>query len=320
MKRETGNKRTRVLPAVVLCFVLSLISCQRKTPYVPPESPTSGNIRIEADESFRPIVEAELSVFSSLYRNARIIPAFKPEKDIISDFLNDSVDIFVTAWAPSEELKKKLLETQVVANAITVAHDALALVLNRENMDTLLTYDNVKDIFTGKITSWKQINPKSKQGDIRVIFDSDKSANIRYLKERFSLPNQLPANFFAVKNNPEVINYVSGTPGSLGVVSVNWISDSDDSASMSFSTKIRVAGVSQEFLDKNTFYKPFQGSIYDKSYPFVRDINIISRESSYGLGSGLIAWVSGEQGQRIVLKSGLVPATMPIRLVRLNKK
>jgi phosphate transport system substrate-binding protein len=305
---------------MVLFAILFFISCLNKTPKVLPDSPTSGNIRIEADESFRPIVEAEISIFTSLYKNGKITPAYKPEKDIISDFLNDSVDIFFSAWAPSEELIKKLLETQVVAKTLTVAHDALALVIPRENADTLLTYDNVKDIFTGKITSWKQINPESKQGDLKVIFDNDKSANIRYLKERFSLPDQLPSNFFAVKNNPEVVNYVSKTPGSMGVLSVNWISDSDDSTSMSFSNKIRVVAVSQEFLDKNTFYKPFQGSIYDKSYPFVRDINIISRETSFGLGSGFTAWVSGEQGQRIILKSGLVPATMPVRIVRINKK
>ena len=45
-----------------------------------------------------------------------------------------------------------------------VAYDALALVLNKSNLDSLLTYDNVKDIMTGKITDWNQINPDSKLG------------------------------------------------------------------------------------------------------------------------------------------------------------
>jgi phosphate transport system substrate-binding protein len=285
-----------------------------------PDSPTSGNIRILGDESFRPIVEAEVSAFTSLYRNAHITPYFKPEKELIADFLNDSVDVVVTSWAPSEEMKKILLNSQVVTKTVLVAYDALALVLNRENMDSLITFDEVKAIFTGAILNWNQINPKSRLGEINVIFDNDKSANLRYFKEKFSLSEQLPPRFFAVKSNPEVINYVSQTPGSIGIISVNWISDEDDKESAGFSDKIRVAAVSSEFMDKNTFYKPVQGSIFDKSYPFVREFNIVSRESIYGLGSGFIAWVSGEQGQRIILKSGLVPATMPVRLVRLNKK
>jgi phosphate transport system substrate-binding protein len=320
MKKKIGNMRFIALAVVVLSAFFFLITCKNKGPYVMPDSPTSGNIRIVADEALQPIVQAEVSAFTSLYRNAQIIPSFKPEKELISDFLNDSIDIVVTPWAPSEEIKKVLLNSQVVTKTVLVAYDALALVLNTKNQDSLLTYDDVKNIFTGKIHEWKQINPKSDKGEIKVIFDNDKSANIRYFREKFSLPEKLPANFFAVKSNPEVINYISQTPGALGILSVNWISDSDDSASDSLSEKIRVAAVSAEFLDKNSFYKPLQGSIYDKSYPFVRETNIVSREASYGLGSGFIAWVSGEQGQRIILKSGLVPATMPVRLVRVNKK
>jgi phosphate transport system substrate-binding protein len=320
MKKKIGNMRFLALAGLVLSAFFFLITCKNKGPYVMPDSPTSGNIRILADESIQPIVEAEVSAFTSVYRNARISSAFKPEKELISDFLNDSIDVIVTSWAPSEEMKKLLLSSQVVTKTVLVAYDALALALNKDNADTLLTFDDVKNIFTGKINSWKQINPKSKLGEIQVIFDNDKSANIRYFKEKFLLPEQLPSNFFAVKSNPEVINYISHSPGAIGILSVNWISDSDDSASVGYSNKVRIAAVSTEFIDKNTFYKPAQGSIYDKSYPFVRETNIVSREASYGLGSGFIAWVSGEQGQRIILKSGLVPATMPVRLVRVNKK
>jgi phosphate transport system substrate-binding protein len=320
MKKKTEKMRFLAITGVVLSAFFFLITCKNKGPYVMPESPTSGKIKIVADESFRPIVQSEVSAFTSIYSNAHITPEFKPEKELISDFLNDSVDVVVTSWAPSKELQETLLKTQVVTKTVLVAYDALALVLNKNNPDSLLTFDDVKNIFTGKVKEWKQINPNSKLGDFKVIFDNDKSANIRYFKEKFALPEQLPSNFFAVKSNPEVISYVSQSPESIGIVSVNWISDSDDSASASFSDKIRVAAVSAEYLDKNTFYRPVQGSIYDKSYPFVRETNIISRETAYGLGSGFIAWVSGEQGQRIILKSGLVPATMPVRLVRISKK
>lgn len=320
MKWSTGNKRMLALSGVVIFMILFLITCRNKGPYVIPDSPTSGNIRIIGDESFEPLVKAEVSAFTSLYANAHIVPAFKPEKELIADFLNDSVDVVVTSWAPSEEMKKVLLASQVVTKTVLVAYDALALVLNTSNVDSLLTYDEVKGIFTGKITNWNQINPLSKRGEISVIFDNDKSANLRYFREKFNLPEQLPSRFFAVKSNPEVINYVSQTPGAIGIISVNWISDSDDKVSAGYAGKIRTAAVSSEFLGKNSFYKPVQGSIYDKSYPFVREFNIVSRETVYGLGSGFIAWVSGEQGQRIILKSGLVPATMPVRLVRLNKK
>ena len=76
--------------------------------------------------------------------------------------------------------------------------------------------------------------------------------------------------------------------------------------------------ISQQYINDGSYYRPQQGFIYDKSYPFVREVYIISRETFAGLGSGFKNWICGEQGQRIVLKSGLVPATMPIRLVQIR--
>lgn len=283
------------------------------------ETPTSGDIIIKADESFRPIVDAEIATFTSFYKYAFITPEYESEKELMADFLNDSVKVIVTSWVPTEEQKELLLASLVVVRTNTVAYDALALVLNKSNMDSLLTYENVQDIFTGKITDWKQINNSSKLGTINVIFDNERSGNIRYFKEKFDLPDQLPLNFFAVKSNPEVIDYVASSPSSIGIVSVNWISDREDSLSMSFINRIKVAAISTPYLDKSSFYMPVQGSIYDRSYPFVRDVYIVSRETFSGLGSGFMSWVAGEKGQRIILKSGLVPATMPIRIIQVKQ-
>jgi phosphate transport system substrate-binding protein len=232
--------------------------------------------------------------------------------------MNDSVKVVVTSKKLSDYQIQYLRDTQIIARTTTYAYDALAIVTNRQNNDTLIKYNTIKDIFLGKISSWKEINPKSKLGNIRVIFDNNKSGSIRYFKELFEIKDSLPTNFYAVNNNPEVIDFVSRNPDAFGIISVNWISDKDDSLSMSFINKINVVAVSQQYINDGTYYRPYQGSIYDKSYPFVREIYLISRETFAGLGSGFINWACAEQGQRIVLKSGLVPATMPIRLVQIR--
>ena len=66
------------------------------------------------------------------------------------------------------------------------------------------------------------------------------------------------------------------------------------------------------------YYKPYQGYIADGTYPFIREVYIINRETFTGLGTGFVNFVAGEKGQRILLKTGLVPATMPIRLVQIK--
>jgi phosphate transport system substrate-binding protein len=305
---------------ILYCSLISIIfaqSCNSGGTRKTTESPTSGNIKISVDESFQPLIDTEVFTFTSLYQRAKIKPEYKPEFDVVTDFMNDSVPLMVTSRKLSDNQIQYLRDTLVVARTVTFAYDALALITNKKNTDTLIKYNTVRDIFTGKIRKWNEINPKSKFGGINVIFDNNKSGNIRYFKELFDITDTLGKNFFAVKNNADVIDFVSRNPDAIGIISVNWISDKDDSLSMSFVKKINILAVSQVVSD-GSYYRPFQGSIYDKSYPFVREVYLISRETFTGLGSGFLQWATSEQGQRIVLKAGLVPATMPIRLVQIK--
>jgi len=313
------NIKSKIPGIVIMALVASgaaalILSCTGRSNSAPLDTPTSGKIKIVADESFEPIIDSQVHVFTGLYNQAFITPTYKSESDVMKDFMNDSVNVIVTSLKLSDEqttiLKAKLLEPRTVA----VAWDALALIVNKQNYDSLLTYDKVESIFKGNITDWKDIDPKSKLGKINIIFDNDKSGNIRYFKEKFGL-TALGPNFYAVKSNSDVVDYVSKSPNSIGIVSVNWISDRDDPQCLTFIRKIRVVGVSPQYITSEFSY-PLQAYIYDKSYPFIRQINMITRETYYGLGSGFIAFVASEQGQRVILKSGLLPSTMPIRTIQ----
>ncbi len=302
---------------LILAMFISLASCKGGVTRTD-ESPTRGDIRIISDESFQPLIDTEVETFTSLYINAKIKPLYKPEYDVINDFMNDSVKLIVTSKKLTEDQIQYLRDSLIIARTISFAWDALVLVTNKVNNDTLIKYEDIRNIFLGNIKRWKELESRSKLGDIRVIFDNTKSGNIRYFKELFEIESSLPDNFFAVNSNAEVIDFVSKNNDALGIVSVNWISDVDDSLSRSFVKKINIVGVSPRFNYDGTYYRPSPGAIYTKEYPFVREIFFISRETFHGLGSGFIQWATAEQGQRIVLKSGLVPATMPIRLVQIK--
>ena len=315
--KNLSGKSLKAIPNILFIIMLSLAGCTGGGKS-DSETPTSGDIKILADESFRPLIETEVNTFLGLYENAKIKPVYKPEIDIVNDFMKDSANVMVTSWKLTEDQVKYLRDTLIVARTATFAWDAVALIINKSNPDSLIRFDEVRDIFNGKIEDWKEINPNSHLGKIRVIFDNTKSGNIRYFKERFDLKGALPDNFFSKKTNAEVVDFVASNKDAIGIVSANWISDKDDPLSNEFNKRIIVVAVSQPYVDDNSYYRPKQGNIYDKSYPFVREIYIISRETFYGLGSGFMNWACAEQGQRIVLKSGLVPATMPIRLVQIR--
>jgi phosphate transport system substrate-binding protein len=280
------------------------------------ETPTRGNISISVDESFQLLMDTEIFTFQSLYPDAKIKANYKPESDVLADLMNDSVRTIVLTRDLTKAEKDLLFSQKFLARTTKVAHDAIALIVNRDNPDTLLLVSQLEDIFHGRISTWGQLNSKSSSSAINVVFDNNKSGNVRYFQEKFSLSGSFPTNFFAVNSNNEVLNYVRKTPGALGIISVNWISDNNDSISNRFLKSIRVVAVG---LDKSTCSKPYQGYIAEGSYPLCREVYMISRETFAGLGTGFASFVAGDQGQRIILKSGIVPATMPVRLINVKK-
>jgi phosphate transport system substrate-binding protein len=127
--------------------------------------------------------------------------------------------------------------------------------------------------------------------------------------------DSLQKNWFALKGNSAVIDYVSKKPEALGLIDVSWISDRDDSTANKFLDAVRVVRISG---DSGSF-QPYQAYIAQGRYPLKRDVVMISREAKTGLASGFMSFIAGEKGQRIILKAGLVPATMPVRIVEIDR-
>lgn len=306
-------------PAIgFLCLVL-LASCGNGGGKQSVDTPTSGQIKVGVDDSYKLLVDAEVFTFETMYKYARIDTVYKSEAEIINDFMNDSLPLIIVNRKLSEQQEAYLKERQFIPKTTKIALDAVALIVNNDNPDTSLFYQVVQDIFQGKITSWKQINPKSKLDKLGVVFDNFKSGNPRYFKEKLVL-DSFPSTCFAAQNNAEVINYVEKNKNAIGVISVNWISDSADTVSHNFLKRFKVVGVSLEGdNDPSTkFYRPFPGYIAEGSYPFTREVYCINRQTYSGLAYGFSAFIAGEKGQLIVLHSGLVPAAMPVRLVEIK--
>jgi phosphate transport system substrate-binding protein len=250
--------------------------------------------------------------------NASVKPEYMPEVDVVNYFMRDSVKLMVTSRKLTEEQVAFLKEQLIVVRSVTFAYDALALITNKDNHDTLLTFRNVRDIFQGKVRDWKAIDSKSNLGKISVIFDNTKSGNIRYFKERFEIADTLGDNFFAVNNNAEVIEFVSRNPDALGIISVNWVSDKDDPRSNLFLSRVNVLAIAQEYANDGSYYRPYQGFIADKSYPFIREVYITSRETFTGTGIWFSAMGDRRTGPENSSEIRAGAGHKPIRLVQVR--
>ncbi len=304
-----------------LFLLVLLVGCGKKS-NTPIDDPTSGKIHITVDESYQPMIEAEIEVFESLYRHAKIMVTYTNEIEAFEDLLADSSRFIVVIRELNENEKEYFQSIAITPKVIKIAYDGLAFIINNENKLGKLLYSQVGDLFTGKVSTWNQLHPALQKDSIQVIFDNTKSGNVRMISELFQIKDRLPANCFAVNSNPEVMSYVEKNKNAIGIISINWISDDADTNAIAFLKKIKVLPIGNKEVTDTTgeFHGPYQGYIAADMYPFKRTAYIISREARAGLGTGFASFIAGDKGQRIVLRSGMVPASAPVRIIEFSNQ
>jgi len=281
------------------------------------DTATSGEVNISIDESYALLFDTQIYTFEALYPNAKIHARFKSEPEALKDLLMDSAKVAVLNRPLTDVEQAKFKAANIYPITTKIAEDAVALVVNNSNLDTSLTVKQIKEFLIGQDTIW----PQNKKQKITIVFDNANSANYRYLKNIIN-NSDFAKNVFAVKSNTDVISYVSDHENALGVISVNWISDMDDTLTQSFLKKVKVVGLTdEEYPNELTkFRKPRQAYIANKTYPFCRSVYMINRQTRAGLGTGFVSFVAGEKGQRMMKLAGLVPATMQVRLIQITHK
>jgi phosphate transport system substrate-binding protein len=283
-------------------------------------TPTTGRSAICVDETFRPVIEAEIDVFKGIYGYTELDAKYVPESESFRQLLNGDVQLIVASRPLNDNEKAILNQKKIFPRQNKIAIDAVALVVAPSSIDTLITVDQIRDILTGKLDRWEQINPASTAGKIKVIFDNEKSGIVKYMSDSICAGKLVTSNVFALEYNQDVIEYTSTHPGVIGFIGASWISNPDDSLHLSFHQKIKVLSVSSSIhADADNSYKPYQAYMVDRIYPLTRDIYIINAEPRNGLVTGFSSFVAGDKGQRIILKSGILPAVAPTRVVNVRK-
>ncbi|GGF16176.1 phosphate ABC transporter substrate-binding protein [Hymenobacter cavernae] len=317
--------RVNLLPTVASLFVAAslLSACNQNQPSTgaATDTPTSGAISVSVDETFAPIIKSEVDTFQKLYQNAKVTAYYKPEQEAVQDLLDDKVRVAVLSRELNGAEKAAFDRMKLVPRATRIATDGLAIIVHPSNPDSLLSVPQLRDIFTGKTQQWSQVSGKKNLAAINVVFDANRSSTTRYIQDSVTRGAALTPRAFAAKSNSALLDYVASHPNAIGVVGANWISDRDDAAVQKFLKSVRVVGVSTKTGAPNSddYVQPYQAYLALKTYPLTRSVYVISREARTGLGTGFTSFVAGNQGQLIILKSGLLPAIGQMRVVNTNK-
>lgn len=281
-----------------LVFGLMATSCGNDVKE-PTDTLSTGKLIVSADETYKPIIEEQLRVFDSSYPNAEITIRYKPESECIKDFMNDSVKLILITRELSVDEKAVLEGKKVVPTSLAIAKDAMAVIVNNANADSILSKSQIKGILTGTFAR-----------KYTVVFDNQGSSTVRYVMDSLIQGEKLGANVFAAKGNDSVIDYVSKNPDAIGFLGVSYVSDYNDPEGLAFIKNVRVVSILNDKSLKP--YLPYQAYIAPNDYQLTRNLYYIHRQTYPGIAVGFANFLAKERGQLIFKQARLFPLRMNI--------
>lgn len=282
------------------------VSCKQSDLKNNKETILKGEVTILVDETIKPLIEDQIAVFESTY-NAKIILEAKSEQELVKAFLKDTSRIVVLSRELNADEIKFFKQLNIKPKTTKIATDAIALISNKKDSDTLIAMKDVVAFLKG-----------GTQTKIKgLVFDNPNSSTVRYMTALAGVKEMPQKGVYSFKTNEDVVKFVAENDGMIGVVGVNWLLQPTVNIK-DYLTNINVLSV--EGLNKNSYFAPTQNNLAEGTYPLARDLFIINCQGYSGLGMGFASFLAGEIGQRIVLKSGMLPTTMPGRKILIRNK
>lgn len=283
-------------------FSFLIIACNQKNTDKPDkETILKGSITVLSDETLTPVVDDQMLIFQDIY-GAKVTVVSKSEAEIVNDLLNQKFAVAFMARNLTEKEKKVFAQKKIVPRITPFASDAIALISNKNNKDTLIALQDVIGF----------MQSKTSKGIKGLVFDNPNSSTVRYLKELAKVTVEPAEGVYSFKTNDEVIKFVAENDGMIGVVGVNWLTQPLPEMN-EFIDKVTILSV--RGLKDEKYYAPTQNSLAKGLYPLARELYIVNCQGSAGLGMGISSFVAGDIGQRIILKSELLPYKTPGRKI-----
>lgn len=274
MKKVLG-----ILLTLVLC--LGLTGCGKSSDETADSSDISGNVSLNGSTSMDKFVNALKEAMSEEYPNLVLEPQFTGSGAGIEAVTNGTADIGNSSRTLSDEEKAK----GIVENIVAI--DGIAVVTDKNNKVSNLTTDELKKIYTGEITNWKDLGGADQA---IVVIGREAGSGTRGAFEEILGIEDACKYAQQLNETGAVMAKVSETAGAIGYVSLDKVDDS-----------VRALELDGVKASKETI----KDGSYTLQRPFVMATKgEISKQSKEV--QAVFDFINSEAGQKVIEQVGLV--------------
>lgn len=210
----------------------------------------------------------------------------------ITALINGATDICLSSRKMSEKEIASLQEQRKEnAREIVVAGDAVAVFVHPDCPLQELTLEQLRDIYRGKITNWKELGWEDRE--IIPYGRENTSGTYVYFKEKVLKKEDFRPDVLALSGTSGVVHAVANDRWGIGYGGIGYVHG------------VRSVGIKE--TETSPAVLPSAQTFEDGSYPLARPLFFYVLESRLPEVQHLIDWILSEEGQNICLEQGYFP-------------
>lgn len=309
MRKQLIPPYLKVITLLIVVFIFVLACKDKMKNDAETETILTGTIDLYVDQTVESMVQGQIDVFENQY-DAKINLTAKSESEIVNDLLTGKTSMAVLTRRLTKEEENYFHNKKIIPRVSHFASDAVVFIRNKKENDTLLELDEVQSLLKGKTSTLKSL-----------VFGNPNSSVVTYMNRWANVSNAKKNNVYTLKSTKEVLDFVINNPGATGVIGLDAVTEPYPEWEQLLS-EVHVLSVKDVKNSKNNkmYYKPNQASMSKGLYPLKRSIYVLNYQGFAGLGTGFASFLVGDIGQRIVMKSNLLPITIPERNIIIRKE
>ena len=206
--------------------------------------------------------------------------------------IDGTTDIAMASREIKLDEKTKLEIKSVKVKEVLIAKDALAVIVNPSNKISQLTKEQLKDIFTGKITNWKQVGGDNLK--IVVYARETSSGTYEFFKEHVMDKINYDKSVLNLPATGAIVQSVSQTKGAIGYIGLAYL-NSD------------VKDVAVSYDEGKTYVNASTENAINGTYPITRPLFFYYDESLDKKVKSFVDYILSSEGQALVKEVGYVP-------------
>lgn len=212
----------------------------------------------------------------------------------IKALINGTTDIASASreMKGSEKDEAKTNGNEAVENL--VALDGIAIAINPENPVQDFTMTQLKDIFTGKKTSWKDFGGPDQK--IIILSRESSSGTYQFFQEHVLAKENYAQTALLMPATSAIIDSVAQDKWAIGYVGLGYAAEAG--------SRIKVVPVKKD--DASPAVMPSEATVKDKSYPIARALYLYTKTTSTSDVTKFIDFVLSPDGQNIVKEAGYI--------------